>query len=67
MLIQPWANVSIDGRSRGQRDKAQDTLSSRIAHRLRFERDGFVTLDSTVTLQPGELRLLRIHLTPRNP
>ena len=67
MLITPWANVSIDGRSLGRRDRGEDTLPAGIPHRLRFERDGFVTVDTTVTLQPGEVRLLRILLTARNP
>ncbi len=67
MVITPWANVSIDGRTLGRRNEAVDTLPAGIAYRLRFEHDGYVTLDTTVTLRPGDVRQLRIRLTARNP
>ena len=67
MLVTPWANVTVDGVPRGQRTRGVDTLSAGVPHRLRFEHAGFVTMDTTTTLQPGEQRLLRIQLTPRNP
>jgi len=67
MLVTPWANVTVDGVPRGQRTRGVDTLSAGVPHRLRFEHAGFVTMDTTTTLQPGEQRLLRIQMTPRNP
>jgi serine/threonine protein kinase len=66
-LIQPWAYVSIGGLPRGQRTRGVDTVPAGVPHRLRFERPGFVTIDTIVTLRPGEQRLLRIQMTPRNP
>ncbi|HUF34684.1 MAG TPA: hypothetical protein VMN37_01980 [Gemmatimonadales bacterium] len=60
MLISPWATVTIDGRARGQRVRGEDTLAAGVPHRLRFSRDGYVTIDTTLTLQPAEQRLLRI-------
>ena len=63
MLIAPvWADVSIDGVSRGSRVRGVDTLVAGVPHQLRFERAGFVTVDTTVTLQPGEQLLLRIQM-----
>jgi hypothetical protein len=65
MLVMPWAFVSIDGHEAVHRARGVDTLSAGVRHRLRFERPGFVTFDTTVTLQPGEQRVLEIQLTPR--
>ena len=67
LIVPTWANVIIDGVSRGQRSRDVDTLSSRAGHRVRFERQDYVTIDSTLTLQPGEQRLLKIQMTPRRP
>jgi serine/threonine protein kinase len=67
MLVTPWAYVSIDGLPRGQRTRGVDTLPAGRAHRLHFERVGFVTVDTTVMLRSGEQRLLKIQMTPRNP
>ena len=68
MLIAPtWSFVSINGLPKGQRTRSVDTLPSGVAYRLHFERDGFVPVDTTVTLRPGEQRLLRLQMTPRNP
>jgi eukaryotic-like serine/threonine-protein kinase len=64
MLVAPaWANVTIDGVPRGQRTRGVDTLSSGVAHRVHFERPGFASVDTTVTLGPGEQLLLRILMT----
>jgi uncharacterized protein YjdB len=65
LLITPWANVSIDGRSRGQRDRVEETISAGVAHDVRLEREGFVTVDTAVTLHPGETRLVRIQMRRR--
>jgi uncharacterized protein YjdB len=65
MLVMPWAFVSIDGHAAVHRARGVDTLSAGVQHRLRFERPGFVTFDTTVMLQPGEQRVLEIQLTPR--
>jgi len=67
MLVSPWAYVSIDGLPRGQRTRGVDTLPAGVAHHVRFERTGFATVDSTLTLRAGEQRLIRIQLTPRSP
>jgi len=68
MLIVPaWAYVFIDGVARGQRTRGLDTLAARVTHRLRFERDGFETIDTTVTLRPGEQRLITIQIKRRSP
>ena len=67
VLIQPWAAVSIDGRSLGERVRVEDTVPAGIPHQLRFERDGYVSLDTIVTLQPGRSTLMTITLRRRNP
>ena len=67
MLVTPWAFVVLDGRAMLQRTRWVDTLSARVPHRMHFERPGFVTFDTIVTLQPGEQRVLEIQMTPRKP
>ena len=67
MIVSPWAWVAIDGEARGQRVSGTDTLSALVRHRLRFARDGFTTVDTTLTLRPGEERSLHIRLQPRQP
>jgi hypothetical protein len=62
MVVSPWATVSIDGLPRGQRTRGADTLPAGVVHHVRFERNGFVSLDTAVTLEAGEQRLLRIEL-----
>jgi len=64
--VTPWAYVFVDGSSRGPRREGTDTLAPG-PHRLRFERDGFVPLDTVVTLQAGKELLLKFRLTPRAP
>jgi len=67
MLIVPtWSFVSINGLPKGQRTRSVDTLRAGT-YRLHFERAGFAPVDTTLTLQAGEQRLLRIQMTPRNP
>jgi hypothetical protein len=67
MLIAPWANVSIDGDVKGQRTRGEDTLTSNVEHRIRFERNGFAPIDTTIVLKTNEQRLLRIILLQRAP
>src|SRR5262245_44327414 len=67
MLVTPWATVSIDGRGATPRARGADTLAAGIPHRLRFERPGFVTINSTVVLHPGERRMMEIRMTPMTP
>lgn len=68
MIITPVASVSIDGKSKGPRgaEGTVDTLPAGT-YRLRFERTGFVTVDTTIRLQPGDVYPLRIRLIARNP
>ena len=67
LLVAPaWAYVSIDGLPRGQRTRLVDTLPSGVTHRLHVERDGFTIVDTTITLQPNEQRLVRVLLIPKH-
>ena len=66
-LVTPWASVSINGRPGVRRARGSDTLPAGVLHRLRFERPGFATVDTTVTLRPGEQRVLEIQMTPTAP
>jgi serine/threonine-protein kinase len=61
MRIQPWANVTINGIALGPRPIVVDTLVPGT-HLLHFERDGFVTKDTTITLKPGETARLAIKM-----
>ena len=66
VIVPTWAVVSINGLPKGQRMRGVDTLPSGT-YRLHFERAGFAPVDTTVTLQAGEQRLLRIQMIQRNP
>ena len=68
LIVPTWAYVSINGltRGQGQLTRLVDTLPSGRAYRLHFERAGFVSVDTTVTLQPGPNRLT-IQMKSRTP
>jgi serine/threonine protein kinase/uncharacterized protein YjdB len=66
-IVIPWAYVTIDGRGRQQRVRGEDRLTAGVSHRFRFERGGFVTVDTTLILQPDEQRLLRVQMRARQP
>jgi hypothetical protein len=55
-----WARIYVDGESRGERPVHREELPPGT-HTLRFERPGFVPLDTTVTLGAGT-NVLEIHL-----
>jgi serine/threonine protein kinase len=61
-----WAEVSIDRKNIGQRRDWGDSMGPG-PHRLRFEREGYITVDTTVTLQPAETLQLRIDMQRRSP
>jgi hypothetical protein len=64
LRINPWANVSINGESKGAKPTLIDTLIPGT-HLLHFERPGYVTKDTTVTLKPGETLRLMIRMVPK--
>ena len=47
-----WARIYVDGDSRGERPVHREELPPGT-HTLRFERPGFVPLDTTLALRPG--------------
>jgi len=57
-----WARIYVDGDSRGERPVHREELPPGT-HTLRFERPGFVPLDTTLGLRPGtnviEIRMRR--------
>jgi hypothetical protein len=63
--ISPWANVSIDGVSRGPKPGVVDTLLPG-AHSIRLERDGFVPVDTVVNVRPGEATRVNFRMVPRS-
>jgi serine/threonine-protein kinase len=65
LRISPWANVFIDNESLGANSRLVDTLTAG-RHTLRFERDGFLSRDTSIVLQPGQEIRLDIRLTARN-
>lgn len=67
VMVTPWANLKIDGVDRGARTRSADSVSAGVPHRLRFDRPGFESVDTSVTLRPGERRLIQIQLKPRGP
>jgi serine/threonine protein kinase len=61
-----WAEVQVDRKNIGQRRDWGDTVGPG-SHRLRFQREGYITIDTTVTLQPAETLPLRIDMVRRSP
>ena len=62
--VNPWANISVDGVDFPAKTGVVDTLLPG-AHSIRFERDGFVTVDTVVTVRAGDQSRLNIRLTPK--
>ena len=65
--IAPVAYVWLDGDSLGYMNRLELNMTPAIRHVLRFQRESFVTVDTTVMLLPGETRQLSIRLNPRRP
>ncbi len=65
VLIRPWANVFIDGTAHGSNTRFIDTLAAG-SYRLRFEREGYITVDTIITLRPGQELQLRIRMRRGN-
>jgi len=66
---QPVATVRVDGRLVGTTPITRLKLSIGESHRVRLEQDGYVPLDTVVTLRPGEQprRLTDLTLKPVRP
>jgi hypothetical protein len=62
--VAPWANVSLNGVALGAKTLVVDTLIPGT-HLLRFEREGFVPKDTTITLRAGQTVQLRIRMVPQ--
>jgi len=66
MRIQPWAILTLNGRSLGQKSQLVDTLIPGTAV-LHLEREGFFTLDTTLTLVAGDNPPIMVRMKPRSP
>ncbi|UCG85609.1 MAG: serine/threonine protein kinase [Gemmatimonadota bacterium] len=62
----PWANVLMNGRFVEQVTARLDTVAPG-EYNLRFERPGFISVDTTVTVQSGQLTAILIRLTQGTP
>ncbi|MFQ6047270.1 MAG: serine/threonine-protein kinase, partial [Gemmatimonadales bacterium] len=60
-----WARISVDGVFQREGSTHRDTLPAGT-HTIRLERDGYVTVDTTVTLRAGETSLVRIRMRRGN-
>jgi len=60
-----WARIYVDGDSRGERPVHREELPPGT-HTLRFERPGFVSLDTTLALRPGT-NVIEIAMHRANP
>jgi len=60
--VSPWANVTINGRRIEQVTIRVDTVPAG-EYTLRFEHPDLNTVDTTVTVRPGEATLVRIQLS----
>ncbi|MDH5643486.1 MAG: PEGA domain-containing protein, partial [Gemmatimonadota bacterium] len=61
MSIRPTADVTVDGQSYGVQSRFQESVLEGT-HRLVFRRDGYATLDTTVTVAAGDTLRLNIRL-----
>ena len=64
-LTSGWARIYVDGELRGERPVHREELPPGT-HSLRFERPGFASLDTTLTLRSGT-NLLEIALRRVTP
>jgi serine/threonine protein kinase len=64
LLLSPPSEVFIDGGTKGQQSRLQEDLIPGT-HTLRFEREGYVSKDTVVTLNAGQTARIRIQLSPR--
>lgn len=62
--VNPWANISVDGVDFPAKTGIVDTLLAG-AHSVRFEREGFITVDTVITLKAGDQTRLNVRLTPK--
>jgi hypothetical protein len=62
--VQPPANLTINNVGKGQQARLVDTLVPGT-HVLHFEKDGYLPLDTTVTLKAGDLVTLALKLVAR--
>ncbi|HWP38544.1 MAG TPA: protein kinase [Gemmatimonadales bacterium] len=61
-----WARISVDGALKSeQAARVEDTVLPGT-HQVKIEREGFVTVDTSITVKAGEVFLLRIPLRPRS-
>jgi serine/threonine-protein kinase len=58
-----WARIYVDGAFRREGTSHRDSLPPGT-HTLRLEREGYVTVDTTVTLRGGETRVVTITMRP---
>ena len=64
IAVRPAAQVFIDGQALGERTRFQHEVRADVPHALRFMKDGYVTLDTLVTVQAGGRQVVNIALRP---
>jgi len=60
-----WANVTLDNQAKGQQSTVREMLLPGT-HQLRLEREGFVTIDTSLTVRAGDTTRVRVRLQPRS-
>jgi hypothetical protein len=61
-----WARIYVDGVIKRSGTSHRDTLPAGT-HTLRLEREGYVTVDTVVTLSPGQTEIVTIPLRRSGP
>jgi serine/threonine-protein kinase len=59
-----WARIHVDNVLRREGTSHRDTLLAGD-HQVRLEREGYVTIDTTVTVRAGETALVTVTMRPR--
>jgi hypothetical protein len=66
LIVDPWANVFVDGESQGQRQRLRMLLPPG-EHRLTLENPERATVDTTFTIRSEQATQLNIPMPSRNP
>lgn len=62
VIVRPAAIVSVDGQTLGERTRFSHEVTAGIPHLISFQRDGFVRVDTLVTVRAGDTVRLQIQL-----
>jgi hypothetical protein len=66
ILAQPYARVFLDGEDMGFTPVSVEKLSEG-PHQVKLEREGYGTIEQSITIQPGQINRFQFNLEQQNP